>query len=321
MKRVISIVLCLVLALSLCGCEKMDYNKAVELYEAGGYEGAKAAFEALGDYEDSAEYAAKAQLVLDYRNAIELYAEEKYSEAAEAFEALGEYEDSAEYLAKLQDKLLLEKITGRWQTEEIDMTNLILGSIKEEMAALGYDEINFDDVDKLSYSVYYTFEDYGVVNQELVEESYTDFFISVAYIIKDTIIKLSEQEIAAVAEAYGMALEDVYAALGVADIHEYMESTLGMSLDEFLSLIYTEESFNELLEASIVNGAWYLRDGVIYIVAGHDVEKASYDPETDTITVEEIELDDPENEEFSQEEASLIYPYTMSRAGTTNLSA
>ena len=144
MKRVISIVLCLVLALSLCGCEKMDYNKAVELYEAGGYEGAKAAFEALGDYEDSAEYAAKAQLVLDYRNAIELYAEEKYSEAAEAFEALGDYEDSAEYLAKLQDKLLLEKITGRWQTEEIDMTNLILGSIKEEMAALGYDEINFD---------------------------------------------------------------------------------------------------------------------------------------------------------------------------------
>ena len=46
MKRVISGVLCLVLALSLCGCEKMDYNKAVELYKAGGYEGAKAELEA-----------------------------------------------------------------------------------------------------------------------------------------------------------------------------------------------------------------------------------------------------------------------------------
>ena len=49
LKRIISVVLCLVLALSLCGCEKLDYQKAVELYEAGGYEGAKAAFEALGD--------------------------------------------------------------------------------------------------------------------------------------------------------------------------------------------------------------------------------------------------------------------------------
>ena len=76
LKRIICVVLCLVLALSLCGCEKLDYQKAVELYEAGGYEGAKAAFEALGEYEDSAEYAAKAQMVIDYRNAIELYAAE-----------------------------------------------------------------------------------------------------------------------------------------------------------------------------------------------------------------------------------------------------
>ena len=84
-KRTVSVIFCIIMAAALCGCDKLDYMEAVKLYEAGGYEGAKAIFETLGDYEDSAEYAAKAGLILDYNKAIELYAKEKYAEAKKLF--------------------------------------------------------------------------------------------------------------------------------------------------------------------------------------------------------------------------------------------
>ena len=81
------------------------YNKALELAEAGQYEEAIAAFEALGDYKD-----APAQILLTreaqtearnaeaYANAAALAEAGQYEEAITAFEALGDYRDSAERL-------------------------------------------------------------------------------------------------------------------------------------------------------------------------------------------------------------------------------
>ena len=317
LKRIISVVLCLVLALSLCGCDMIDYKKAVMLYEGGGYEGAKELFEALGDHEDSAEYAAKAQLVLDYRNAVELYAEENYAEAKTLFEALGDYEKSKEYLAKIEDKLLADKIVGRWKTEEIDMTNIFVGYIKEELAAAGYPEIDFDDnIETLSYSAYYIFEDYGVVKTEIVEDSFSKFFESVLKLYIDAMVFTTEQELIAVAEEYGITLDEVYASLEVKDAKEYLEQTLGMSIEEFIGLVFDEETLEAILYESVVNGAWYMRDDVIYMVAGHEIEKAEYDPDSDTITVLELETDSSASESATlpYEEMKILYPYTMTRA-------
>ena len=312
LKRIICVVLCLVLALSLCGCEKLDYQKAVELYEAGGYEGAKAAFEALGEYEDSAEYAAKAQMVIDYRNAIELYAAENYDEAAALFETLGEYEKSGEYLKKIEvrlaeqeEKLLAEKIVGRWETEEVDMTDMFKGVFMEEMAALGYEGVEPDGVDKVTLVQWYSFEEYGVVRVGFTEESFADFLASLAEIMKSTMLSVTEQELIAVAEENAVTFDDLLAALEVSSVQEYLEYALGMSLDELFEAIFGGDILSA--ESTEVSGVWFIRDGKLNAIVGEEHEEAEYDMEKDTITM----LSN------SMEEYSHLYPYSLTRADST----
>ena len=90
MKKLISLLMIVAVALSLFGCSNPDYDKAVELYNDGAYEDAWELFESLGDYEDSADWALKAR----YQWAIDLAASENYEKACENFDALGDYEDS-----------------------------------------------------------------------------------------------------------------------------------------------------------------------------------------------------------------------------------
>lgn len=314
MKRIFAIILCLVMAAALCGCDKLDYNKALELYEGGGYEGAKAAFEALGDYEDSAEYAAKAQLAIDYRDAIELYAAENWAEAAAKFETLGDYEDSAVYLEKLQDKLIAEKIVGRWQTEAVDMTDIILGYAKESLAAAGYEDVELGETEPLTVSAYYEFKEFGLVTEEIDEESINAMLGTVVRLVKDLTIDLTEQELVAAAEAYGITLEDIFAEYGVSSVEEYLDASLGMSFDEYLSSIYNEELMSALFYYARVSGAWYVKDGALYVVVTDESEKGEYDADKDIITMLECEISGENAELASGEEFELLYPYTMSRA-------
>ena len=74
------------------------YNEAVKLYEAGKYEEAITAFEALDGYKDSED---KIKLC-KYDQAIKLYEAGKYEEAIAAFEALDGYKDSAEKLSEIR---------------------------------------------------------------------------------------------------------------------------------------------------------------------------------------------------------------------------
>ena len=68
-----------------------QYNAAIEQFAIGDYAGAEAAFEALGDFKDSA-----AKIIeVKYAAATELFANGEYVKAGSAFEALGDYEDSA----------------------------------------------------------------------------------------------------------------------------------------------------------------------------------------------------------------------------------
>lgn len=77
------------------------YQAALSMVENGEYEEAITAFEALGDYSNSAEQLETCQTAIkdrDYNAAVALKEDGKYEEAITAFEALGDYSDSAEQL-------------------------------------------------------------------------------------------------------------------------------------------------------------------------------------------------------------------------------
>lgn len=103
MKKILSVILALALMVSLCACDSMDYKKAMSAYEAGNYQEARAMFEELGDYENSADMVT----ACDYRLACQLLEEGKYEEAMVAFTALGEYEDSKTQLQEATYQQLL----------------------------------------------------------------------------------------------------------------------------------------------------------------------------------------------------------------------
>ena len=78
---------------------KQQYDKAIELYEAGQYEQAIAAFEALDGYKDSAaQIEAYNTAIKDqaYDAAMALYEADRYAEAAVAFGRAGNYKDARE---------------------------------------------------------------------------------------------------------------------------------------------------------------------------------------------------------------------------------
>ncbi|MBP3684167.1 MAG: tetratricopeptide repeat protein [Oscillospiraceae bacterium] len=90
MKKCILVVMVLVLLLT--GCGNSDYNKAMDLYEAGNYEEAIVLFLELGDYEDSAEKV----IACNYGIALNFYNSGDYATAMNLFTTLDDYEDSAE---------------------------------------------------------------------------------------------------------------------------------------------------------------------------------------------------------------------------------
>lgn len=94
---------CAVVAIILLATKVMipngKYNDAVALMDAGSYEEAFVAFEAMGGYKDSAQKIEDCELAIlegKYNNAVALMEAGNYEEAASAFEALDNFKDSAE---------------------------------------------------------------------------------------------------------------------------------------------------------------------------------------------------------------------------------
>ncbi len=90
----------------------VQYSSAKAFMEEGKYDQAVSAFEALGDYKDSAKQMENAQLAVDYETAKTLMEEGKYDQAVSAFEALGNYQDSAEQMENAQLAVDYEKATA-----------------------------------------------------------------------------------------------------------------------------------------------------------------------------------------------------------------
>ena len=92
MKKLFALLLVCALVFSLSGCDKLDYRKAVDLFNQGKYDAAIDAFHELGNYQDSAQLFTLSH----YWAAITRMEEGKFSEALPRFIKLGDYEDSAQ---------------------------------------------------------------------------------------------------------------------------------------------------------------------------------------------------------------------------------
>lgn len=93
-----------ILACSLCGCDTLDYRKAISLYNAGRYDAAAELFSELGDYEDASQLATLSH----YWAALSKMDAEKYDEALPRFLKLGDYEDAEERATECRYQLALE---------------------------------------------------------------------------------------------------------------------------------------------------------------------------------------------------------------------
>ena len=83
----------------------VEYSKAEKLLASGDYDGAIAAFEALGDYKDSDDMCSSAAHAKAYAEAEKLLAQGQAAEAAVAFARIAEYEDARERSFELWDTM------------------------------------------------------------------------------------------------------------------------------------------------------------------------------------------------------------------------
>ena len=81
------------------------YDKATALLASGDYDGAIAAFEALGDYKDSSAMLVESANAKEYAQAEKLLAQGQTAEAAVAFAKIAEYEDARERSFELWDTM------------------------------------------------------------------------------------------------------------------------------------------------------------------------------------------------------------------------
>lgn len=94
MKRILSALIVLALAVSLAGCSVQDYQTAGTLYKEGKYAQALEIYEALADYADSAKMAEICRQKANYEKAGQLLTAGEYEQAAQMFDELGLYSDS-----------------------------------------------------------------------------------------------------------------------------------------------------------------------------------------------------------------------------------
>lgn len=126
------------------------YQAAAALADAGQYEEAITAFEALGDYKDCIQLMQNAILERDYHRAIELLDKGQFGEARNAFAELGEYKDSAEYLSHFSYVVIKTKVS-RWAA-----------------STDGYRYLG-------DYYVYYTYNDMGKIATKESQTTKTEY--------------------------------------------------------------------------------------------------------------------------------------------------
>lgn len=107
----------LALMITVCflmtGCEKLDYRKAVQYYNAQRYDEAIALFHELGNYENSAELFTASH----YWAAMDRMEAGNYSEALPRFLKLGDYRDSADRVIECKYQMGIQAIAEARYTD------------------------------------------------------------------------------------------------------------------------------------------------------------------------------------------------------------
>ena len=109
MKKVFCMCLAFAVCLCLCSCKSSDYKDAMALLEAGEYAQAKAAFEALEDYQDITSKIAMCEAEIKYADAVALMDAGQYEEAIAVFEALADHKDSTAKIEECEAAILERK--------------------------------------------------------------------------------------------------------------------------------------------------------------------------------------------------------------------
>lgn len=104
--------LVLLVSTLMTGCDKLDYRKAVQLYNNRQYDKAIELFHALGDYEDSADLFTDSH----YWAAMERMEAGNYAEAWPRFHKLGDYKDSADRAIECKYQMAIDAL----EAEEYD---------------------------------------------------------------------------------------------------------------------------------------------------------------------------------------------------------
>lgn len=103
--KFLALILVCVLLVSLAGCDKLDYRKAIDLYNRRKYDAAAEAFAQLDGYEDSGHMIT----LSNYWAAIDLMEAGEFSSALPRFIKLGDFEDSALRVTECKYQIALHK--------------------------------------------------------------------------------------------------------------------------------------------------------------------------------------------------------------------
>ncbi len=201
--------LCLVL-LSFTGCEGNDYRTAMSLYENQEYDAAISAFEALGDYKDSAEMIAACHVELGKQYNIA----EDYQQAVAHFVKAPENEVAVSSI----HNILFNLITDDFQAHITAATEALGEYLSDETMRLasfvgsGGGEFSFDS-DSESYQQL-------IEQAELVQADYTN----IQSVFPEEILQLCDDEVNAAYECVRQVAECAEIFFLPANVQNYILS-------------------------------------------------------------------------------------------------
>ena len=299
MKKLLAAVLAAVMAMSLCACNPMDYKKAVKLYEEGSFEKAKAIFEGLGEYKDSADLMNEC----GYQIADKALNDEDFRPAVDGFKELGDYKDSAEKLAEAEDALIRSLLVGTWNSKPVDLSTFYTESFAEsdDSGEMG-EYFKFSDIivvmtlefDGSQYTLGYDPDSLDSMSEKLSEQC------------GEGMMKMIEDQMTALAEEEGITLDDIYELYGASDVKGLLEALYGMDFETYIATLMDQALHSGMTEME-ESGTFTVEDGAVYL-NGKNMQTGSFSLDDNTLTLTDTK------EEISEAAKASIYPITFSQA-------
>lgn len=320
MRKALTLLLVSLLLLTLCACSASDYKAAEELRSAGDYAAAREAFRALGSYKDSEQLADECGYAIasarfedgDYENAAEAFrklgaysdSEERvqecgyqiatalfdsgdYPAAMDAFAKLSGYRDSSERIAEASDLYLRQALLGNWTSELMDESDIFLGEDTLFNGEEGEEMKPYFHFDPFLSRYHLSLPEDGSFTLGVDTELFTESADAMLSRMREGFHAYFTESMERDLTADGLSLEDVYKDFGVDDMDGLIAASLGMPLDDFIALAFPREDLIVIAEDSDESGTLSVENGVIVLKNDLEDIPGSYDPSTDTLTLQD----------------------------------